>query len=148
MKLRRSTVTVITVATLTLSACAHDRDTAAPTAATSARTPPTDTSPSPPPAQAPTGSAQAEVGVAYPYDLFAHGEPVYADFAGRTWKVEKPVADPPGEPFARGSVNYLRGIMELIATDELRFTVDATSPVIPGVVVTFRPTTESPPLCH
>jgi hypothetical protein len=142
MKLRRSTVTVTMVAMLTLFACTPVQDKAAP------RTPTTDTSPSPAPAEAPTDPAQAEVGVAYSYDLLAHCKPVYADFAGRTWKVEKPVADPPGEPFARGSVNYLRGTMQLTAEDQLRFTVDATSPVIPGVVMTFRPTTESPPLCQ
>jgi hypothetical protein len=151
MKLRRSTVTVITVTMLTLSACTHDQDKAALTDATrstSAQTRTKDTSPSPSPAEARTGSDRADVGVAYPYDLPAHCKPVYATFAGRTWKVEQPVADPPGEPFARGSINYLRGTMQLTAEDRLRFTVDATSPVIPDAVVTFRPTTESPPLCH
>lgn len=138
MKPRQLTATLITAATLTLSACT--------TGATSpASSQPKGNPEAPPPAEALTGP---DVGVAYSYDLLAHCRPVYATFGGRTWKVEQPVPDPPGEPFARGSVNYLSGTMRLTAPDRLQFTVDANSPVIPDAVVMFRPTTESPPLCE
>ncbi|HEX6352787.1 hypothetical protein [Actinophytocola sp.] len=128
MKLRRSTATLVAVTTLTLSACVQDQDGAAPAE---------------PPAG--TSSTNADPGVAH--DLYAHCGPNYATFDGRTWKLERPVADPPGEPFSRGSVNSLRGTMRLTADDRLRFTVDAASPVIPNAVLTYRPTTESPPPC-
>ena len=100
------------------------------------------------PAHPRTGPAQADVGAVHPFDLLAHCGVTYTTFAGRTWKVEQPVADPPGEPLARGSVNYLPGAMRLVTADELRFTVDAGSQVVPGAVITFRPTTETPPLCR
>jgi hypothetical protein len=128
MKLRRPAITLV-AAMVVLAACANDHDRAAPT--TSSTTP-----------------SDTEVGVAYPFQLYAHCTPTYATFGGTTWKVEHPVPDPPGEPFARGSVDYLSGTMRLTAADELTFTVDDTSHVIPGAVVTFRPTEESPPLCH
>jgi hypothetical protein len=159
MKLRRVPLIVVTLSAA-LSGCAGGPDQAEPpgTAAsttTSTTTPPTSTSSSPglvadnqSPTSARTGPARAEVGVAYPFDLLAHCGVNYAVFAGRTWKVEQPVADPPGEPLARGSVNYLPGSMRLVAADELRFTVDGGSRVIPGVVVVFRPTAEERPLCQ
>ncbi|WP_179118527.1 hypothetical protein [Saccharothrix sp. ALI-22-I] len=91
---------------------------------------------------------QADVGVAYPFDLLVHCGLVYAVFAGRAWKVEQPVTDPPGEPLARGSVNYLPGSMRLTSADRLAFTVDTGSSVLPGATVTFLPTAEERPLCH
>lgn len=138
MKPRRLPVTLITATMLTLSACTTG--TTQP-----AGSQPKDATEAPSPAEALSGP---DVGVAYTYDLPAHCRPIYAAFGGRLWKVEQPVPDPPGEPFARGSVDYLPGTMQLTAPDQLRFTVDTTSPVIPDAVVMFRPTTESPPLCH
>ncbi|WP_158851351.1 hypothetical protein [Saccharothrix deserti] len=158
MKLRRSTVVLTTVALLALSACASGQDQPAPPADAVLPTGSTHASSSPtkapevldnqPPAAPRTGPAQAEVGVAHPFGLLAHCGVVYAVFAGRTWKVEQPVVDPPGEPLARGSVNYLPGSMRLTAADRLEFTVDAGSAVIPSAVVTFLPTTEERPLCN
>ncbi|QFZ21655.1 hypothetical protein [Saccharothrix syringae] len=94
-----------------------------------------------------TGPGRAEVGVAYPFDLYAHCGVRHALFGGRAWEVEQPVVDPPGEPLARGSVNYLPGTAELVGPDRLRFTADADAPVLPGAVVLFRPTADSPPPC-
>jgi hypothetical protein len=168
MKLRRSTLALATAALLALSACASGPDqgaapagsadpttgsTADPTAGSTAAPTPA-TSPPPAvvdnqsPAQPRTGPARADVGVAYPFDLLVHCGLVYAVFADRTWKVEQPVTDPPGEPLARGGVNYLPGSMRLTAADRLAFTVDVSSSVLPGATVTFLPTAEERPLCH
>jgi hypothetical protein len=84
----------------------------------------------------------------YPFDLYTHCGVEFATFGGRTWQVVEPVPDPDGTPFARGAVDHLSGTVVLTEADLLRFTVADDSAFIPGEVVTFRPTTESPPLCH
>lgn len=152
MKLRRSTV-ALTTAVLVLSACASRLDEAPPpgaaaptTGSTPASSPARVDNQSPPEPR--TGPPRADIGADHPFDLLAHCGVTHAVFAGRTWKVEQPVADPPGEPLARGSINYLPGTMRLTAADRLRFTVDAGSQVLPGAVVTFTPTAEQPPPCQ
>ncbi|MEV8439518.1 hypothetical protein AB0425_19265 [Actinosynnema sp. NPDC051121] len=113
MKPLRVPLIVVTLSAV-LSACASAPDQAeSPGTAASITTPTTTPTTSSSPAlitdnQVPTsprtGPARAEIGVAYPFDLLAHCGVNYAVFAGRTWKVEQPVVDPPGEPLARGSI--------------------------------------------
>jgi hypothetical protein len=82
------------------------------------------------------------VGVAYPFDLFAHCGAELVRFGGSGWRAE--------QPLAISWFGYFPGTMELLDADTARFVLDLryvdpryfTLP--PAEVTIYHPTTDNP----
>jgi hypothetical protein len=85
-----------------------------------------------------SGPPQAELGVAYPFDLYTHCGIRGARFAGREWTAIRPAADPQRLPDSTGITRYtgyIAGTMTLVRPDLLRFTL--TDPYVSGAGQSF-----------
>ncbi|MBX6748086.1 MAG: hypothetical protein IRY85_00190 [Micromonosporaceae bacterium] len=80
-----------------------------------------------------------ELGVAYPFELYAHCGIELVQFAGATWRAE--------QPYHGALPGYIAGTLELLDAETARFVIDQDHFASEVEVIIYRKTSDDVPTC-